>query len=72
MLMTRFLDVMDKPGSSRYRPGFMAYSMDEEGDTSTLPSNNSRFNSVGIPSTSLKGNGTVCVTIPAWGGKQLE
>jgi hypothetical protein len=23
-------------------------------------------------STSLKGNGTVCVTIPAWGGKQLE
>jgi hypothetical protein len=50
----------------------MAYSMDEDGETSIFPSTRYRFNSVGIPSTIANGKGIFPVRMPAWTGKQLE
>ncbi len=42
---------------AKYTAGlFLAYSMEDDGETSIAPSDNSRFNSVGMPSTILKGN----------------
>jgi hypothetical protein len=38
MLMTQFLDVMDRFGRSIYRPALTAYSIDDDGETSILPS----------------------------------
>jgi hypothetical protein len=72
MLMTLLREVIERPGRRRYLPGFMAYSMDEEGETSIFPSTRYRFSSVGIPSTTAKGKAIFPVRMPAWTGKQFE
>jgi len=50
-LMTSFREAMDSPGTSRYRPGCLAYSMEEEGDRSRAPRRSFPLSSAGAPVT---------------------